>query len=97
MNDHTFRRLHPLSLACMAIVGTLGLQASLSALAQVSGLEEVVVTAQRREQSIMEVPIAVTLVSGQSLETFNLEPATTYSFWFPESPLQPPRARAKSR
>jgi len=83
MNDHTFRRLHPLSLACMAIVGTLGPQASLSALAQVSGLEEVVVTAQRREQSIMEVPIAVTLVSGQSLETFNLETSHDLQFLVP--------------
>ena len=73
MTDHIVRRLHPLSLACMAIIGTFGPQASTSAFAQVSGLEEVVVTAQRREQSIMEVPIAVTLVSGQQLETFNLE------------------------
>jgi hypothetical protein len=44
MPNHIFRRLNPLPLACMAILGTLGPQASLSALAQVSGLEEVVVT-----------------------------------------------------
>ena len=67
MTNRTFRPLHPLSLACMAVLGTIGPQASMSAFAQVSGLEEVVVTAQRREQSIMEVPIAVTLVSGQEL------------------------------
>ena len=83
MNDHIFRRLHPLSLACMAIIGTLGPQASTSAFAQVSGLEEVVVTAQRREQSIMEVPIAVTLVSGQQLETFNLEVSHDLQFLVP--------------
>ena len=47
---------------------------------QASRLEEVVVTAQRREQSIMEVPIAVTLVSGQSLETFNLETSHDLQF-----------------
>ena len=73
MINRTFRPSYPLSLACMAVLGALGPQASLSAFAQVSGLEEVVVTGQRREQSIMEVPIAVTLVSGQELETFNLE------------------------
>jgi iron complex outermembrane receptor protein len=56
----------------MAFMGTFGPQASTSAFAQVSGLEEVVVTAQRREQSIMEVPIAVTLVSGQELEKVQL-------------------------
>ena len=76
----------------MAVLGALGPQASLSAFAQVSGLEEVVVTAQRREQSIMEVPIAVTLVSGQELETFNLEVSHDLQFWFLESPLRPPRA-----
>ena len=83
MPNHIFRRLNPLPLACMAILGTLGPQASLSALAQVSGLEEVVVTAQRREQSIMEVPIAVTLVSGQALETFNLETSHDLQFLVP--------------
>jgi iron complex outermembrane receptor protein len=67
----------------MAVLGTIGPQASVSAFAQVSGLEEVVVTAQRREQSIMEVPIAVTLVSGQELETFNLETSHDLQFLVP--------------
>ena len=83
MTNRTFRPLHPLSLACMAVLGTIGPQASMSAFAQVSGLEEVVVTAQRREQSIMEVPIAVTLVSGQELETFNLEVSHDLQFLVP--------------
>ena len=83
MINRTFRPLHPLSLACMAVLGTIGPQASMSAFAQVSGLEEVVVTAQRREQSIMEVPIAVTLVSGQELETFNLETSHDLQFLVP--------------
>jgi iron complex outermembrane receptor protein len=67
----------------MAVLGTIGPQASMSTFAQVSGLEEVVVTAQRREQSIMEVPIAVTLVSGQELETFNLETSHDLQFLVP--------------
>ena len=36
-----------------------------------SSLEEVIVTAQRREQSIMEVPIAVSVASGKALESLN--------------------------
>jgi iron complex outermembrane receptor protein len=83
MTNRNFRPLHPLSFACMAVLGTIGPQASVSAFAQVSGLEEVVVTAQRREQSIMEVPIAVTLVSGQELETFNLETSHDLQFLVP--------------
>jgi iron complex outermembrane recepter protein len=68
-----------------AVVGTamLAPQASMPALAQESELEEVIVTAQRREQSIMEVPIAVTLVSGQALETFNLETSHDLQFLVP--------------
>jgi iron complex outermembrane receptor protein len=54
-----------------------------NASAQTLRLEEVVVTAQRREQSIMEVPIAVTLVSGQELETFNLETSHDLQFLVP--------------
>ncbi|MGI9314303.1 MAG: TonB-dependent receptor domain-containing protein [Luminiphilus sp.] len=54
-----------------------------NASAQTPTLEEVVVTAQRREQSIMEVPIAVTLVSGQALETFNLETSHDLQFLVP--------------
>ena len=48
-----------------------------------STLEEVVVTAQRREQSIMEVPIAVAVASGQTMETFNLETSHDLQFLFP--------------
>ena len=32
-----------------------------------SGLEEIVVTAQKREQSVQDVPIAVTALSGDAL------------------------------
>ena len=33
------------------------------------GLEEIVVTAQKREQSLQDVPVAVTAISQASLET----------------------------
>jgi len=48
-----------------------------NALAQ-SVLEEVVVTAQRREQSLQEVPISVTAFSGVELERQNIRQATDY-------------------
>ena len=35
-------------------------------------LEEVVVTATRREESLMEVPIAVTAMTGEELQNFGV-------------------------
>ncbi len=41
-------------------------------------LEEVVVTAQRREQSLQEVPVSVTAFTGAALERSNIRGATDY-------------------
>ena len=49
---------------CLAVVVALGFQ--VPAFAQAS-LEEVIVTAQRTEQSLQDVPIAVTALSGDDL------------------------------
>ncbi len=66
MRRATFIR--PLGLTCAA--GALGLWASLPAFAEedASGIEEVIVTAQRTEESIQDVPIAVTALTGGMLE-----------------------------
>ncbi len=45
-----------------------GLMSSGIAFAQTGGLEEVVVTAQRREESLQSVPIAVTAISPETLQ-----------------------------
>ena len=74
-------------LGIVAVSGGMPAQAEQAATAADSGastrLEEVIVTAQRREQSIMEVPIAVALVSGQTMETFNLETSHDLQFLIP--------------
>ncbi len=41
-------------------------------------LEEIIVTAQRREQSLQEVPVAVTAFTGQALELANVTEASQY-------------------
>jgi len=43
-----------------------------------SALEEVVVTAQRREQSLQEVPVSVTAFSGATIEQANITSARDY-------------------
>jgi len=57
-----------------AIAGVLGVLAAAAqaAAAPSVGLEEVVVTAQRREEQIQQVPIAVTAVTEAQLERLNL-------------------------
>lgn len=48
------------------------------AIAQDSILEEITVTAQRREQNLQEVPIAVTAFTGEELTKQNITNATEY-------------------
>jgi iron complex outermembrane recepter protein len=43
-----------------------------SAIAAPAGIEEIVVTAQKREQSLQEVPISVTVLSGQVVDDFGM-------------------------
>jgi iron complex outermembrane receptor protein len=53
----------------------------LQALAQdptAAGLEQVTVTAQRREQNLQDVPISVTAFTGEALQTSNIRAATEY-------------------
>ena len=43
-----------------------------------SGLEEIIVTAQRREQNLQEVPISVSAFSAEQIERENIKGATDY-------------------
>jgi len=49
-------------------IGALGSSVALPALAQEATIEQITVTARRREESLQDVPIAVTAMSGASLE-----------------------------
>lgn len=51
-------------------------------------LNEVVVTAQRRQQSILSVPVAVTAVSAQTLKNYNLDNLTTLGEAVPQLKLE---------
>lgn len=61
------------------LAATLATIAPLAGQAQDSGaLDEVVVTAQRREQNLQEVPISVTVFSGEDLAKSNVTSAVDY-------------------
>ena len=64
-----FSRKTQLSIAVMALSGGLSMQA----VAQNSVLEEIVVTAQKREQNLQDVGIAVSAFTGAQLRAFNVQ------------------------
>ncbi len=51
-------------------------------------LEEVIVTANRREESLMEVPIAVTAISGEDLSNFGVLDITAIAQMSPNTTLK---------
>jgi iron complex outermembrane receptor protein len=64
------RSLSPLLFAA-AVVASSGAAAQDAADASSQGLEEVVVTAQKRAESLQDTPIAITAISGDQLQQFN--------------------------
>lgn len=54
--------------ALATAIGALGSSVALPVLAQEATIEQITVTARRREESLQDVPIAVTAMSGASLE-----------------------------
>jgi outer membrane receptor protein involved in Fe transport len=51
--------------------------------AQASNLEEIIVTAQKREQSLIEVPLAVGAISGATLQAKGVESVAELEFSLP--------------
>jgi iron complex outermembrane receptor protein len=70
---NTTRSLFQLSLISAAIINTIPAYAQSGPV-----LEEVIVTAQRREQNMQEVPVSVTAFTGDALERGNIRSATEY-------------------
>ena len=67
-----------LAFAITLPVATQAIAQDTSIMDEISVLEEITVTAQRREQSLQEVPIAVTAFSGDALTRQNITSATQY-------------------
>jgi len=63
-------------------------QASTDEEADSAMIEEVIVTATRREESLMEVPIAVTAITGSELEAFGVLDITAISQMSPNTILK---------
>jgi iron complex outermembrane receptor protein len=57
-----------IAVATTALPGVASAQSGNQAQASGSGLSDIVVTAQRREENLQEVPISVTAIGGESLE-----------------------------
>ena len=65
-SNKSFHKKHLLPLAVSAAVGTSGLGVAQT-------LEEVVVTATKRQESVMDVPLAITALSGNFIAATNLD------------------------
>ena len=64
-----------LNLGRVAVLPLVGLALAASAIARDDGplLEEIVVVAQKREQNIMDVPVAITAVTGARIEASGIK------------------------
>jgi iron complex outermembrane receptor protein len=70
------KALNPIAIAVVAALAAAPAARAQEAGTTAGGLEEIIVTAQKREQNLQEVPIAVSVVSGSTLEAtggFNVE------------------------
>lgn len=61
-------------------------------IAQQSGLEEIVVTAQYREENLQETPLAITAISGADIEVRAFSQAYEIGYAVPNASLRPAQA-----
>ena len=67
----------------LAVAVAAALVPSARLLAQGEGLEEILVTAQRREQSLQDVPISVTAITGEAIEQGGFSDVEDLSIFVP--------------
>jgi len=67
----------------LALQGAASTPAIAQAPAAGSGLEEVVVTATRREESVQDIPISVTAISAETLDAFGISSTDTVALLTP--------------
>src|SRR5450432_1433476 len=74
-----------LSISIAAVLGTLSAASSLAATAEGASdaLEEITVTAQRRVQSMQDVPISMQALTGQTLQQLNITTFDDYIKYLP--------------
>jgi iron complex outermembrane receptor protein len=72
MKHHRIGQKSALALAVSSILAGAAGGARAEGVASANGLEEIVVTATRREQSVLEIPFNISAVSGQALENANI-------------------------
>src|SRR5690348_15222947 len=91
------RRWRWLASPILAASGTFGSTASVWAQESASagtgstptGLEEIVVSAQRRTENLQTTPIAISAISGQLLESRNMDNVTDLGAFVPNAVIQP--------
>ena len=66
-----------------------GLLQAPAAWAQADELDEVIVTAQKREQSVLDVPISITVVSGQTLDELSVDNFNDMQLYVPSFMVTP--------
>jgi outer membrane receptor protein involved in Fe transport len=83
-------------LSAFAIQNAVGQEAQGGQEKEVQALEEIVVTAQRREQVLQEVPIAITAITGRQLKEYGVRDIEDISYFVPSfsAPQYSPGGRA---
>ena len=69
--------------AVVGLLGASGAQAQEAAVPATTSLSEIIVTATKRAQRLQDVPVAVTAVSGQTLERSNFREASDIQYLAP--------------
>ena len=69
MRNHENRVLYCAILAALAATPAAAVRAQIQAQATESGLEEIVVTARKREEALIDVPVAISAFTAQEIES----------------------------